>query len=311
LQNLKVTQQFLKQLTPVKAATLMSKLSEELDVISKSTNGGDEIDNTNSGDNGAVSDHSTVFVESEHNITSESAVTEVEPDEYFGISVVDASIQTESVPSFDPVVTELCDEALGFNFVTLQALDNVAACHDRIRNIFDPALVRNDLVLSDVPEPLHRDRDRDIPKQENELIHCDAIAHARNLTANVHWVKCDTSYTSFGPGGQQEHNDDWSSSNCFVATVVIHDNTHLFFLECASNATVDALCSSIHNYIVQHVRSFLFALEIPDSFEDELISNLDSESIAFRITELVSHDGCLHPVGEPCCCEDTDDSTCD
>ena len=66
-QNCKVTQQFHKQPTPINAATLMSKLSENIDVISKGTNGGEEIDDSNGGGIGGASDRSTELTE--RNIT--------------------------------------------------------------------------------------------------------------------------------------------------------------------------------------------------------------------------------------------------
>ena len=62
----------------------------------------------------------------------------------------------------------------------------------------------------------------------------------------------------------------------------------------------------MHNYIVARIAKFSFGIEIPNTYDDYLMSELVVELIEFEITLLVSHDRCLHPVGEACCCSDSD-----
>ena len=144
---------------------------------------------------------------------------------------------------------------------------------------------------------------------ENEdIIDMSAIIHAQELINKIHTIKCDTSYTSFGRAGHREHLDDWRSSKSFATTAIIQEVVHVFLLECASNASTEMVCSCVHNYIVGHVCKFLFTLNIEGVNEDVPFCELEGNVIEFQTTELVSHDGCLHPIGEPCCCHMYSDS---
>ena len=112
--------------------------------------------------------------------------------------------------------------------------------------------------------------------------------------------------TSFGPDGWRDHDDDWSSSSKFAATASINGETHMLFLECARYASVEMVFTSVHNYTVARLAKFSFGIKIPNTYEDDLMSELVVELIEIEITLLVSHNRCLHPVGEACCCSDSD-----
>ena len=80
----------------------------------------------------------------------------------------------------------------------------------------------------------------------------------------------------------------------------------MLFLECARYTSVEMVCASVHNYIVARIAKFSFGIEIPNTYENDLMSELVVELIEFEINLLVSHNGCLHPVGEACFCIDSD-----
>lgn len=137
---------------------------------------------------------------------------------------------------------------------------------------------------------------------------CVTITQARELLGRLHKVRCDTSFTTFSKQGRTEHADDWSASTHFLAGAVIEESSHVFLLECACNATVDMVCSYVHNFIVAHINKFTFELRIEGIEDSAFISELDEEPIEFQIIPLISHNGCLHPIGEPCFCSDFSDS---
>ena len=139
---------------------------------------------------------------------------------------------------------------------------------------------------------------------DDEVMDMAAIAQAQHLLGRLHRLRCNTSFESFSKEGHKDHPDDWSRSRHLLATAVIDDESHVFLLECACNATVDMVCSLVHNFIVAHIHRFLFELLIKGIDENASISELGEDPIEFRVTPLVSHNGCLHPEGEPCCCSD-------
>ena len=264
--------------------------------------------------NGEASDGSTEIVESETRTAIVSSEEEMEPESYFGISLKDSAVQTEFADSLETdLISSQTGEAfsdvpspvLGFEFVHLQAINNIDACKSRV---FD--------LISKIPgmEGLGSREDHVLDLAVDEGVDDDwvgtmdmtHIQRARRLTENVHWVKCDTSYISICAGVESSHDDDWSSSNNIVAFAYIHDETHVFFLECAKDASVEMVCMYMHNYIVEHISKFLFTIEVPNTQENDLISEIDTESLELRIIMLVSHNGCLHPLGEPCLCSETD-----
>ena len=251
-----------------------------------------------------MSDGSTQLGETEMPSALESSLEELEAESYFGISLADSGVQTEFDDNQETGSTPLCCETLGFQFVALQALNNLSACHARVERILLEDLARfpvnqDDSILEMVAE-------EGVVSIGLDGFDLSAIERARKLIDNTHWVKCDTSYTSFSAGGQMHHEDDWSSSINLAAFVSIHDEAHWFFLECAQNAAVDMVCAHLHNHIVKHISQFLFSIEIGNAQESELINELDREAIELQIIPLVSHRGCLHPLGEPCDCCDTD-----
>ena len=63
------------------------------------------------------------------------------------------------------------------------------------------------------------------------------------------------------------------------------------------------ISTNVHNYLVPHVHNFLFSLDIVGVEEESLVIGMDNGEVEFQVTELVSHNGCLHPVGEPCLCD--------
>jgi hypothetical protein len=234
-----------------------------------------------------------------------SPFEELEPESYFGISLTDRGIQTELDEDQESELTPSCDEAFGFQLVTLQAEKNLSACHLRAQRLLLEGVTH---CAANQNEPIPAVvADEGVINMEMDACDVSVIEHARKLTGNIHWVKCDTSFISFSSGGQSYHDDDWSSSSNLAALASIHDEAHLFFLECAKNASVDMVCSHVHNYIVKHISQLLFSIEIVNAQENDLISDLDQEPIEFQIISLVSHRGCLHPIGEPCYCSDTDD----
>ena len=63
------------------------------------------------------------------------AVIVLEPDGFYNITVADQAVQTEDVSQLPPPVPASDDEILGFNFVTLQALSDLAACRVRVEQV--------------------------------------------------------------------------------------------------------------------------------------------------------------------------------
>ena len=59
----------------------------------------------------------------------------------------------------------------------------------------------------------------------------DDVTKVQKIISRAHWIKCDTSYTSFTREGHVEHHDDWSSSKNLAASAFIQGYVHMFFLE--------------------------------------------------------------------------------
>ena len=135
---------------------------------------------------------------------------------------------------------------------------------------------------------------------------CDSILNARDVTSRLHSIRCNSSYTCFCSSGRVEVDDDWSKPRTIVATATIQNKVRMFILECAGNATADMVCSFVHNFIVASICRFTFTIDITGTEDDTLIADLEDDAIEFIVTELVSHNGCLHPIGEPCFCADSD-----
>jgi len=133
------------------------------------------------------------------------------------------------------------------------------------------------------------------------------ISNARDVTQRMHCLRCNTSHTSFCSNGRAEIVDDWSTSTTITVSAVIQYKIHLFILECAGNATSDMMCMFVHNWIVANICRFTFSLEIEGIADGTCIADLDDDAMEFTVIELVSHNGCLHPVGEPCLCSDSEE----
>ena len=63
-------------------------------------------------------------------------------------------------------------------------------------------------------------------------------------------------------------------------------------------ALIKMVCASVHNYIVARIVKFSFEIEIPNTYEDDLISEFVIELIEFENIFLISHREYLHLVGE-------------
>lgn len=132
------------------------------------------------------------------------------------------------------------------------------------------------------------------------------ISHARVLLERMHYMRCSH------PEGLTEHPIDWTTCSTLLGVAMMNDVSHFFALECAANTPVWMLCDLVRSYITDHIRRFhcsvkLLDYDVDDTVFDERVCNLKNNVIDLQIIELVSHNGCLHPVGELCCCNECDD----
>jgi hypothetical protein len=237
-------------------------------------------------------------------------------DEYYNVQVREVEVQTETFCE-EAVPASLSHDGfdsslLGFEYIHMQALNNIAACKHHVLDILggvendkndegeNAELIGSGSARSSGDSGAH---DCGLALDLTDFDDMKAMANAREVVGRAHWVKCDTSYSTYDSKGCIEHLDDWSDPKFLAATAVIHGSAHLFFLEYASNASVDAVSMFVHNYIVRHISGFSFALAVEDAHEDQLMSECGPEPVEFNVIPLISHNGCLHPVGEPCCCE--------